>query len=191
MRDRALSEFFRCFRIHEIDRGSRHTALCERRLLRTQDRLAVSPPMKEPRAGEENGKHERGKLAICGDDGAEQEHCSGDDQFGYGQRDAGEMDETSGKGPGYEGERQRREAARKCGRNADGDDEDEVVKTDYWMPEAGKQALSESLRNLTAHHVVGKCRAGARQNESPCACDAYSVRAMDRHDLVYLYWRCS
>ena len=56
----------------------------ERRLLRTEDRLAVSLPMKEPRAGEENGEHKRGKLAIGGDDGSEQEHCSGDDQFGYG-----------------------------------------------------------------------------------------------------------
>ena len=65
---------------------------------------------KQPRAGEENGEHERRKLAICGDDGSEQEHCSGDDQFGYGQRNAGEVDETSGKGPGYERERQRPEA---------------------------------------------------------------------------------
>ena len=63
--------------------------------------------MKEPGAGEENGEHERGKLSICGDDGSEQEHRRGDDQFGYGQRDAGEMDETTGKGPGYEQERQR------------------------------------------------------------------------------------
>lgn len=155
----------------------------ERRLLRTEDRFAVSPPMKDPSAGEENGKQERGKLAICGYYGSEQEHRSRDDQFGYGQRDAGEMDETSGKGPGYERERQRPEVARKCSYNADGDDECEVVNSDYRMPDTGKQPLSESLRKLTAHRVMGECRAGARQKERPSACDPYSVRAVDRHDM--------
>ena len=35
--------------------------------------------------------------------------------------------------------------------NADGGDESEVVSPEYRMPDAKKQALSESLRKLTAH----------------------------------------
>ena len=86
---------------------------------------------------------------------ADQDHRQGHSDFAPGQTESREVQRGTEEASGDQRQDAPHPALDQGEKKSGGDDEDRVIRADHGMAEARQQALSERLREPSAHEVMG------------------------------------